>query len=351
MTIHDAEPIRPRRYAIEDHHMLEGTVLLMMTFPWPWPCRARAKLVERDLVAIFAERNGSLTVRIGSDGEVVEFQSCRLVFDAQTSTNVGISWKLPGSVNMIVGQTIVLSTDRGELEPIEARIVSGVPNDIRDFSKENAEALARRRDALIRYEVDKKVKEGRRDASVKEIFDALDSARQQIVELVKLVGERKLYHIDGLLRLLRLTVADRTAKPLPLLQLCAAMTASPLLVFAPPINANRTPLPIPGVQTFAFSISAVATDLLKNSVDLDVWLELRAAQLDGRVLSQSELLNNIASSVAAHFDTQVRTEADLLRSWKSEIAGVDSDFVAPYALAISSTVRDISGPILERRPA
>jgi len=64
------------------------------------------------------------------------------------------------------------------------------------------------------------------------------------------------------------------------------------------------------------------------------------------VLSQSEFLNNIANTVAAHFDTQVREEADMLRSWKSEIAGVDSDFVAQYVLAISSAVRDISERIL-----
>ncbi|MGO9432026.1 hypothetical protein, partial [Rhodoblastus sp.] len=100
----------------------------------------------------------------------------------------------------------------------------------------------------------------------------------------------------------------------------------------------------------AFPISSAPTDLLRNEVDLDVWLESRAAQLEVRVLSQSELLNNIASSVAAHFDTQVREEADMLRSWKSEIGGVDSDFVTHYVLAISLAVRDISEPILSRRP-
>jgi hypothetical protein len=169
------------------------------------------------------------------------------------------------------------------------------------------------------------------------------------VELVEFVGEGRLYHLDGLLRLLRLTIADRTARPLSLLQHCAAITNSPLLVFAPPISANKKPLLMPGVQTLAFPISFVATDLLRNEVDLDVWLESRAAELEGRVLSQSELLNNIASSVAAHFDTQVREESDMLRSWRSEIAGVDSDFLAHYALAISSAVRDISEPILARR--
>ena len=331
--------------------MSEGIVRLMLTFPSPWPCPARTTLVEREGVAILAEPDGSLTVRLGSGGEVVEFQSSRLIFDGPTSTNVGVCWKLPGSVDMIVGQTIVLSADHVELVPAEARIKSGVPNDTRDFSDENAAALARRRERLARYEADKTPRKGRRDASVDEIFEALATARQQIVELVEFVGKGKLYHSDGLLRLLRLTIADRTARPLPLLQHCAAITNSPLLVFAPPINANKEPLLIPGVQTFAVPISTAASDLLRNEVDLDIWLESRAAQLEGRVLSQHELLNNIASSVAAHFDTQVREEADMLRSWKSEIDGVDRDFVAHYVLAISSAVRDISEPILARRPA
>ena len=104
-----------------------------------------------------------------------------------------------------------------------------------------------------------------------------------------------------------------------------------------------------GVETLGFPISADATDLLKNAVDLDIWLESRAAHLDGRVLSQRELINNIANTVAAHFDTQVRAETDMLRSWKSGIAGVDQDFVVHYAVAISAAVRDIIGPVVARR--
>jgi hypothetical protein len=156
--------------------MSQGTILLIMTFPWPWPCPTRTQVVQRGPATIFAEPNGSLTVQIATDEEVFEFQSCELIFDDQTSTNVGVSWKLPGSVNMIVGQTIVLSTDHGELVPAEARIATGVPNDIRDFSKENAEALARRRDAFAGYVADRKLKTGRRDATTGEIFDALQNA-------------------------------------------------------------------------------------------------------------------------------------------------------------------------------
>jgi hypothetical protein len=328
----------------------QGTVLLIMTFPWPWPCPTRTQLVRRGPAVIFAEPNGSLGVQITTDEKVFEFQSCRLVLDGQTSTNVGVSWCLPHAVNMIVGKAIVLSTENSELVPVEAHIPSGVPNDVRDFSKQNADALGKRHNAFARYGAEKKLKVGRRDATADEIFDALQRAQQQITELLSLVGEGKVHHVDGLLRLLRFTVADRTAEPLPLLQLCAAMTDAPLIVFAPPITALKDPPPMEGVETLAFPISAVATNLLKNAVDLDVWLESRAAQLDERVLSQKELINNIANTIAAHFDTQVRAETDLLRSWKSGIAGVDLDFVVHYTVAISAAVRDIITPILVGKP-
>jgi hypothetical protein len=168
--------------------------------------------------------------------------------------------------------------------------------------------------------------------------------------LLKHVEQGNISHVDGLLRLLRLTIADRTAKPLPLLQLCAALIDSPLIIFAPPINASRALLPIAAVETLAVSISPIATDLLKNAVDLDVWLGSRAVQLEDRVLNQRELLNNIANTIAAHFDTQVRAETDLMRGWTSGIAGVDLDFVVHYGVAVSTAVRDIIPPVLARRP-
>jgi hypothetical protein len=68
------------------------------------------------------------------------------------------------------------------------------------------------------------------------------------------------------------------------------------------------------------------------------------------VLSQIEFINNVANTIAAHFDIQVRTESDMLRSSKSGVSGVDLDFVVHYATAISVAVRDISAPILAGRP-
>ena len=148
------------RMTEEIEPLSRGTMLLMMTFPWPWPCPTRTQLVQRGPAAIFAEPNGSLSVQITPDENVLEFQSCRLILDGQTSTNVGLSWYLPQAINMIVGKAIVLSTENGELVPVGAHIPSGVPNDTRDFSKQNADALGNRREAFARYEAEKKLKSG-----------------------------------------------------------------------------------------------------------------------------------------------------------------------------------------------
>lgn len=327
-----------------------GTILLMVTFPWPWPCARRIQIVQHGAASIFAEPNGSLLAQIISDHKIFEFESCPILLDVKTSTNVGLSWKLPDTINMIVGQTIVLSTERPDSVPSEARIPSGVPNDTRDFTKENEQALQRRRDTLAGSKADKKPKPNRREASTDEIFDALERAQQELADLLDLVRRGKTHHIGGLLRLLTLMVTDSKDKPLPLLQMCAAIAGVPLIVFAPPINASKKPLPTDGVETLACSINSTPTDLLKNAVDIDVWLESRAAQLNGRVLNQKQLIDNISNSVARHFDIRVRDEADMLRSWKSEITDVTYDFTVHYTTDIAMVINALVSQTLAKKP-
>jgi hypothetical protein len=305
-------------------------------------------IVRREPAAIFAEPNGCLSVQITTTvGRVFEFRTCPIVLDGKTSTNLGISWELPRAINIIAGRTFVLSSEQPDLVPTEAYIRSGLPNDTRDFTKENDQALKKRNDTFAGSKADKKQKPGRRDATFDELFDALRNAQQQFADLIVLVQQGKLHHVDGLLRLLRFTITDKKDKPLPLLQHCAAMVGLPLLIFAPPITATKIVIPMADVETFAWDISISATDLLKNAVDLDVWLESRAAQLDGRVLNQKELINNVANSIAAHLDVQVRPEVDALRNWKSGMSGVTLDSIVHYVVTVAGVVRDIIPLIFE----
>jgi len=144
-------------------------------------------------------------------------------------------------------------------------------------------------------------------------------------------------------------ITDKVDKPMPLMQLCAAIIDAPLIVYAPPISAFKEPMRMDGLETLAAPISSVPTDFCKNAVDLDFWLASRAAELDGRVLNQKELIANIANSVASNFDIYV-SETDMLRNWKSEITGVNADFVVHYTMAVSAAITGIIGSILAGRP-
>jgi hypothetical protein len=323
----------------------------MATLPWPWPVRAKTKIAERGPATVFAEPTGNLSVRIDGGSRIFEFESCPLILEGQTSTNIGFSWALPNIANMIVGKTIVLSNEQPEIVPREARIQSGVSNDRRDFTKDNTDALLKRRDRLASSRASKKLKPTFRETTNAEIFDALQKTQVQISDLLTLVKHGKLEHVDGLLRLLRLTITDKKDKSMPLLQLCAAMIAAPLIVYAPPINAFMEPLPMDGLETIAASITSTPTDFCKNPIDLDFWLASRGAQVEGKVLTQKNLIENIANSVASHFDIFVRPETDMLHGWKSEIAGVDADFIVHYTVAISTAVNDVISSILAARPS
>jgi len=222
---------------------------------------------------------------------------------------------------------------------------------LRDFSKENAAVLKKRRDTLAGSKADKKTKPGRREATPAEIFEELNVAHKQVDDLLTSVRAGKTYHVAGLLRLLRLAITDKSGKPLPLLQMCAATIDAPVIIYVPPISRIKEIIPMPGFESIAFDIGASPSAISKNAADIDVWLESSATQLDGRVLNQRELINRIGNSVASHFDIQVLPEADMLRAWKSGLGGIDLNFLAIFTVTVATAVKDIIPPILAGRPS
>jgi hypothetical protein len=328
--------------------MLQGTVGFILMLPWPWPCATETIIAERAPVKVSASPDGRLVIEIVEEESAHQFKTCRLILSEPTATFVAVSWRLPGTINAIVGQTIVLSTEQDV--PPEARIASGVPDDIRDFTKENAEALRARYDTLAGSKAQKKRKPNRREATTAELFEELHNIEREITDVLALINQGKTYHVRTLLRVLRNAITDTKDKPLPLLQLCAAIIDAPLIVYAPPISALRQPWPIPGVESVAHLVSAMPTPLAKNNVDIDVWLKSRAAQSAGALLNQRELINKLANSVGSHFDLYVPSEVDMLRSWRSDIDGADHNFLVRYAVTVTTTIRDIIPPILAAKP-
>jgi hypothetical protein len=329
--------------------MVRGMIAFILTLPWPWPCKSVTVLAQRGPVTLAADPSRALILQITNDRITSTFRSCRLVITEPTTTSVAVSWNLPEAANMIVGQTVVLSAEQNATVPAEAIIVSGIPNDLRDFSQQNTEALRKRFDKLAGSRGDKKLKP-RRQVTAAEIFSELERVHQEIADLLLLVAQGKSHHVRGLLSALHLAIIDEKHKPLPLLQLCAATINAPLIVYAPPVTDCRKPWPLPGMESLAYLISATPGALTRNAVDLDVWLASRATQADGKVLSQRELMSKVANSIGRHFDLYVPAEVDMLRDWKSGIDGVDLDFLNRYTTAVSNAVQSVISAILAAKP-
>lgn len=316
--------------------------------PWPWPSSTPTTIAERGPLKVFTCPDGRLTIDIVERQSAFQFKTCRLLLSEPTGTFIAVSWQLPQTINMIVGQTIVLSTEQSV--PPEVRIASGIPHDTRDFSKENTEALKVRYDTMVGSRAQRRLKPNRRAVTTAELFEELENIQREITDLLNLIIQGKPYHVRALLRVLRSAITDIKDKPLPVLQLCAATINAPLIVYAPPVSAIKHPWPIPGLEFVAHLISAIPTPLARNNVDLDVWLESRAIQSAEILLNQKELITKLANSVGSHFDLHVPREVDMLHGWKSDIDGVDHDFLIRYTVAVATTIRDIISPILAAKP-
>jgi hypothetical protein len=323
---------------------LEGHFLSILVFPWPWPPASRQKWVQKEALTIFAETTGHLTVEITAQTQVCKFTSCRLIVShGQTTTNVGVSWKLPELVNMIVGKTFVISTEDASVVPSETTVISGVPGGERNFSEENAKKLKKRHDTLAGSQP----VPGRRRGGKEEAFEALRQEYQQITELLKLIDQGGgTDNVPGLLSRIRMVIAQ--GRPMPLLQLCAAMIDEPLIVYVPPITADRKPQEGAG-DSFVYAISLVATDLTKNAADLDLWLDSRAAQYDEKIHSQREVINHLGNTIGSHFDLDIHPTVEMLRSWRTGIDGVDLNFLVRYACTLGYITKELISHVLAKK--
>jgi hypothetical protein len=243
-------------------------------------------------------------------------------------------------MNMIVGRTIVISTEDNSVVLSEATITSGIPKDVRDYSKQNAEAVSKRRDRFAGSQP----RPGRRRASNDAAFEALRMELRQITDLLSLIDQGNVDHVPGILARLRMTIAE--GDPMPLLQMCAAMVNRPLVVYVPPITTSTKPLRSANLESIVYAISSIPTQLTKNAADLDVWLDSRAAQLKEQVLSQRKLLEHLGNTIGAHYAIDVHPMADLLRSWKSGIDGVDLDFLIRYVCSVAHVISELIPQIL-----
>jgi hypothetical protein len=188
---------------------------------------------------------------------------------------------------------------------------------------------------------------GRRRVSSDETFETLRAEIAQISDILNLIEQGRLYHAVGLSARIRLMVCS--GRPLPLLQLCAALIEEPLNVYVPPITTRNGPvLPLDGVS-FALLASASPSSLAKNLADLDVWLASPASVVQGKNLSQKDLLAQIGNTIGAHFDRDADPSVDALRSLKRATPVGQAKPWIDYLCAVARTIVALAAQLLDAR--
>jgi hypothetical protein len=322
-----------------------GTWLSILLMPWPWPpetpiCLVRMPLTDGHMT-ITAETSGSLKLTLDGSSQN-NFVSCPIMAPGPfAAANVGVSWNLP-SVNMLVGTTFVISTEQPSIVPAECKITGRVPNDLKDFSKENSQALTKRKARVAG--IQRKPKHRR--STNQEMFRSLRDERDQIVDILKLMEEGKLAHLKGLSTRLRVLLAD---DPMALLQTCAAMVEAPLIVYVPPITrSDSRKITEPSMVTIALAISSTPNGVAQNPADIDVWLASDAIRMSGRIISQKELLYCVGSYIGAHVNRDIHPTVDTLRSLTAGMDGVEIELLLQYLKAVANVCLVLIAQVLAR---
>ena len=199
----------------------------------------------------------------------------------------------------------------------------------------------RRQDRLVGW---RPSKPGKQRGDKAHILDALRDEIKQLSDLLEHLNKRELHHLTGLARCLGMLIA--TGEPLPLLQLYAANENAPLLVY----TSNR---PFKkGMDKADFTVSIEIwlppTQIHTNPIDLDVWLDSPWGQMNGKPISNRQILTGIRHTIAAHFDQDILPEVIWLRSLSvaSDYGSITREVLLNFLIRIGTAVQQLGRSVL-----
>lgn len=343
------------------------------TFFWPWPPQAETVFHEFQVgeatVTFIAETTGRIRFKMVSraTGEVVyDTLSCILEMPERIRLKMAFGWGDGGVTLKLNGIWIIASKGEHAI-PDTATITGLAPPIVRDFTKENLEAVANRSEKLQNH----KPRSGRikrDDAAAKE---ALRAAIMQLKDATKHVNNGELHYIEEIASKLRKLIA--TGDPLPLLQLHAAPQNSSLIVYdamEPPIEiVTETAEPqiqvvdealkqlieeeLDEEQEHGHSISGACwlepNELNNSLVDLDVWLSSEWGKIGEESFSHRKAITKLGDTIGAHFDLDKHPVEDVLRSANSDFGGVRQDYLVRYLMQVADVTIGLANKLLDGR--
>lgn len=320
----------------------EGTLVLSLVLGPPWPLGKDAivhsmRLVD-GIVSVFFVADGSIGFEAKSDAghTIAKGRSCALEVESECDVAIAIGWDDKGW-SIVVNGTIVGGEGMEMATPL--KVAGRHQHPIRDLSSMNDRAFDRRRDVLAGSKpLPERVRTGE-DA----VIHALKTEVLQLRDLTAALRDRKHYMIPAIASRLRMLIV--TGRPLPLLQMYAALRGLPLIVYTYPeqgtVNDFTANVEAGGIG-ISFSLSSTPSYGMINPLDLDVWLDLPGGSHDGRQLSNRDILKQIGDTIGSHFEKDMKPVVAGLRAMSTGMKGWEADHLANLIDQVATAILDLA---------
>jgi hypothetical protein len=130
-----------------------------------------------------------------------------------------------------------------------------------------------------------------------------------------------------------------------LLQLCAAVVGTPLIVFTSAQPTLAPPLEPAGL---GISISGEHDQLMSNPVDVDIWLGFRAGTSNGKHFTNREIIAAIGNTRASHVARDLHPYVVTIESIRSGISGEQESLLVRYITRVAAAIVPAAREILSR---
>ena len=328
-----------------------GCIIVEVRLPWPWPpIKKHTTTIQfSNGKAEFDVGGGgvitlSISINDGTGEKTYSFRSCQIMVPNSASSRLAFKWKLPNEASIWMEGECIFSTDPDNKPRTfyYAGLKSPAFTPEPDFSEKNAQQISKRTGRLSGYERNFQNASSHRTRALKALVDEF----KQLNELTKLLSQGSNYHAHGIAARLRLLIAE--GEPMPLLQTCAAINNTPLILYCCRYYEFKIDTTVPEEYRPKLVINMPTVRGAKTHehyipIDLDVWLNLNAMKIDTKFKTNKNVILDIGNTVGAHFDLQLKDTVGVLQDVEVADYSVRSNF-AEYLGSIANSII----PLIER---
>lgn len=342
-----------------------GTFAMNFSLPHPWPIKIRKKAAELQLsdgiFQLWYEVFGQIRLIVyrsnGGDRpeKLHDVFSCRIENKPYSPILLFAEWSGEGADIVLSDweNDQIVGTSRMSVKAVGQYCVK---ERILDLSKQvslsdlNDRAIEKRRSNLRRWAAAPR----HTDLGERYVIDNLRIRTRLLSIALENIKEGDVDYMVQLAGMLRTLIADKTARPMPLLQQAALLLDVPLIVYTSgnPIDSqdsvNAHKIRAMAHMSFKKSMHEEPAFLWTNAVDLDVWRDRIYALVtpDDR-MTNGKLLWEVGSDNGAHFARDILESIRRLKEYSSELGEYPGDMLLRYLTDVGRIVLILARRVLD----